>query len=264
MKRLVPLLLLVIIVLFSSCVSKKQIVYLQDVDDLNGRTPEQIAMSYALKVQQGDILNIKIAANNQEVLRPFGATLLMGQVGSLNSGSTPELTGYRVDDKGNINLPILGETRVEGFTCKDINTLLSQKLTATGEIKDPIINTTIANFKVSILGAVRNPGDITVTSERFTLLQALSRSGDLTVGGMRKNVLVVREQDGQRTSERIDLTSADLLNSPYYYLRQNDVIYVEPNASVRVQGSPYFTFWNASSGILSLIISVVSLVNVLK
>lgn len=268
MKKLTSLVALLALVLLSSCVSKKEIVYLQGIDSLYKEGPEKIAMDYTLKVQQGDQLSIKISSMSEDALKPFGYNILLGQMGngssSSYSGSLQDTYFYNVEEDGYVTLPILGRLYVAGRTCADLEKDFAQRLTQSGYLYDPTVKVRIRNFKISVLGAVKNPGEIQVTDDRITLLQALAKSGDLTTGGLRKNILIVREQDGERVSARIDLTSPDLLQSPYYYLKQNDVVYVEPNSSVRVQSSPYFTFWSASSSILSVLISLVSLISVLS
>lgn len=265
MKKLLQIVVLLSLAVFSSCVSKKEVVYLQGIDSISGKTAEEIALNYTLKVQEGDLLSIKVAATTEDILLPFGANAILGQTGRTTSSyNNEQLNYYEVDKEGNVNLPLIGEFFAKGMTCEELEQALSQRLKEKGYLYDGIVNVKIMNFKVSVLGAVSRPGQVSSQAERLTILQAIAQCGDLTTGGLRKNVLVIREQDGQRTSTRIDLTSPDLLNSPYYYLKQNDVIYVEPNSSIRVQSSPYFTFWNASSSILSLIVSIVSLIAVLK
>lgn len=265
MKKLLQIALLLALVICSSCVSKKEVVYFQGIDSISGKSAEEIAMNYTLKVQEGDLLSIKVAATTEDILLPFGANAILGQTGNTTSSyNTEQLNYYEVDKEGNVNLPLIGSFYAKGKSCDEIERDLSVKLQEKGYLYDGIVNVKIMNFKVSVLGAVSRPGQVSASNERLTLLQAIAQCGDLLAGGQRKNVLVIREQDGQRTSTRIDLTSPDLLNSPYYYLKQNDVIYVEPNSSIRVQSSPYFTFWNASSSILSLLVSIVSLISVLK
>ncbi len=265
MRKFVSLVVLAIIVWATSCTPQKELIYMQGVDSLSVHA-ERVAQNYRLKIQNDDMLSIKVGTKDDELLKPFGNNLYLGQVGvNINSySSTPKMNYYQVDEEGYINLPIFGKLRVAELSCSDFEKILSQKMVEEGYAYDPVVSVKIMNFKISILGDVKMPGDIAVDGDRITLLEALAKAGDLSPGGIRKNVLILREENGVRTTGRIDLTSPDFLTSDYYYLRQNDVIYVESNRSLSVKASPFFTYWSASSSILSIIISIVSLVSVLS
>lgn len=266
MRKFVSLIVLAIIVWATSCTPQKELIYMQGIDSLSINA-RQIVQNYRLKIQNDDMLSIKVGTKDDELLKPFGNNLFLGQVGvsaSTNNSAVAKMNYYQVDQDGCVNLPIFGKVKVAEMTCPEFEKMLSQKMIDEGYAYDPIVSIKIMNFKVSIMGDVKNPGPISVEGDRITLLEALAKAGDLQPGGLRKNILIVREEGGQRTEGRVDLTSTEFLNSPYYYLKQNDVIYVESNRSLSVKASPFFTYWSASSSILSIIISIVSLVSVLS
>jgi polysaccharide export outer membrane protein len=165
----------------------------------------------------------------------------------------PQLQPYLVDSEGFINFPELGRIKVEGMTRIDLAEDLQEQLSK--YVDKPIVNVRIVNFQVSVLGEVNRPGTFTVTDEYLTVSKALGLAGDMTIYGKRKNVLVVREEDGSKSHAYLDLTQAEVLNSPYYYLKQNDVVYVEPNRAQR-QSSIYNRNASIYISIASVIVSL--------
>jgi polysaccharide export outer membrane protein len=199
-----------------SCVSKKEIVYLQDAE---GITALEAIVKVEPKIQQNDILSINVSAMDAEAALPFNLVEV--------SGTTSKPITYLVNSNGEINFPVLGKIAVEGFTTKEITSYLTDALAV--YIKNPIVNIRLTNFKVTVLGEVKSPGTYPVANERISILEAIGLAGDLTIQGKRKNVVLIREQNGKRTFIDIDLTNKEILNSPYFYLAQNDVLIVEPN-----------------------------------
>jgi len=155
--------------------------------------------------------------------------------GAEENGMTPVQVDYIVDKSGNIDFPVIGQVKVAGLTAEETKALLKEKLAA--YLKDPIINIRLKNFTVTILGEVKQPGTYPVIGEQITILEALGLANDLGIKGKRDNVLVIREFNGTKIYHRIDLTSKEALNSPVYYLTQNDVVYVEPNKSAVTSSS---------------------------
>jgi len=247
--------------LATSCVSTKKLIYLQGADKMSD-LPEQVTQNYELTIQKDDQLSISISSKDRELLEPFGNKLQFGEsVLSVSSSMyQPQLSYYKVDSEGNVDLPILGSIKASGYTLSALEEQIEKKIRSENLLKDPQITVKLMNFKVAVLGAVARPGQFSVDNERITILEALAQAGDLNVSAIRRNVLVLREENGARTSHSVDLTSAGLTKSDYYYLRQNDVIYVEPNQSIVVQSSPFWTFFSAGSSVVSLLISVVTLV----
>jgi len=216
-----------------SCTSNKQVLYYQDSDTL----PKSTAFtSYEITFQPDDLLSIVVSAENQEVAAPFNLTsvnLRSSTQASIASGQETQQL-YLIDVHGYIQFPVLGAVKVAGLTRSQLLQDLQNKIRK--YIQNPIITIRLTNFKIALQGEVNAPGTYTVDTERITLIEALSKARDLTIYGKRNNVLVIREVDGVKTFNRIDLTKADFINSPFYYLSQNDVVYVEPN-KVRVNSA---------------------------
>jgi polysaccharide export outer membrane protein len=221
-----------------SCSTYKTIPYFQDLDHTK-ISQESIDNFSPLKIQAGDLLGINVtslSANNQfssDNARVNGSNENGGgngkvniPVGSQNTGGNP-VFGYRVNAAGEINLPYIGRIKVIGTTTDDLAAKLTPQLEQ--YLKQPIVNVRILNFKISVVGDVLRPDIFTVQNERITIIEALGLAGDLNITAKRKNVLLIREYDGKREYMPIDLTSKKIFTSPYYYLQNNDVIYVEPD-----------------------------------
>jgi polysaccharide export outer membrane protein len=164
---------------------------------------------------------------------------------------------YLVDAAGSIEFPVLGKLKVGGLSRSAVLQMLQQKIGV--YIKDPIINLRLMNFKVSVQGEVTSPGTYTVDSERITLIEALSKARDLTIYGKRNNILIIREIDGVKTYHRVDITKTDFINSPFYYLAQNDVVYVEPNRN-KINGAAIGPNTGVIISISSLLITLITLI----
>ena len=232
--------------IISSCATKKDLYYFQDIDDV------KIQNSYQyLKIQPGDILDIQIKALNPESVLIFQRqSALMQQNIQVQNRS---IDGYLVGDDNSIILPLIGSVSTLGLNTSSLSKTIIEELTP--YVKNPSVNVRILNFRISILGEVNNPGTFTFLEERVSIPQALGRAGDLTINGDRNNVLIIRDQDGAKTNQFIDLTKSDFINSSNYFLKQNDVIYVRPNnAKVKSSG----LVGNASTlvSILSLAVSL--------
>lgn len=245
---------------FTGCKAPEKVLYLQD---LNQPLEQALVQIGGMKIQKDDLLQINILANNPEVAKPFN---LMAQISGMGtSSSNPEQTAYLVDASGNIDIPVLGRMTVEGLTTAEVKNAISKLLQEKNLIKDPVITVRILNFKVSVLGEVKSPGVVDVKGERITILEALSKAGDLTIQGRRDHVAVIREVDGKRTVNYLDLKSKDLFDSPYYYLKQNDVVYVEPNNGRTVQyRNNQVNNVGTWLSVLSSMLSVVTLIVTLK
>lgn len=219
--------------LFFSCASKKDIVYYQNIDGINN---SQNAASYEVKIQPDDLLTIIVSAEDPEIAMPFNLTSISvpNRANLQSAVGQQTFQSYLVDNKGYIEFPILGKLQVGGLTRTEVLQSLKEKIGI--YIKNPIINLRIMNFKVSLQGEVNLPGTYSITSERVTLIEALSMAKDLTIYGKRHNILVIREINGIKSYNRVDITKADFINSPFYYLAQNDVVYVQPN-NVKVNAS---------------------------
>lgn len=218
-----------VILMLSSCTSTKQVVYLQNASI---EKKEPIGQSYEMTIQPDDLLGIIVNSRNPELTVPFTLSTTSFQAGKsdpLSMTGSQQMQGLLVDFEGNINFPVLGSIPVAGLTRMELIELLQGKLIDGGYISDPIVTVKFLNFKVSVLGEVSRPGTFSLTSDRVSLFDALSMAGDLTIYGKRDKVRVIRENDRERELYCLDLRSSDIFDSPAYYLRQNDVVYVEPN-----------------------------------
>ena len=232
-KKYVAYLVVCMAVFFTACTSTKKIIYLQDVVPLK---QQEIEQKYEVIIHGDDLLAIMVNSRDPELALPFNMPMVSYQLGS-NTGGQQRVLGYLVDTNGNIDFPILGEIHVEGLTRMQLTELIKNKLIEGDLIKDPIVTVQFLNFKISVMGEVGRPGSFTISGDRITLLEALSMAGDLTIYGRRDRVGVIRENNGKRTILFHDLRSADIFNSPCYYLQQNDIVYVEPNKAKSGQSS---------------------------
>lgn len=216
-KRLLAIVVIAIFV--SSCATRKEVVYFQDAKDFETIVDTD---TFATKFKINDILNIYISTFDAEATKPFNL------IKATENGRS-EAVDYLIDKDGNIDYPVLGKMKLVGLTVKEAKELFKQKLAV--YLKDPIVNIRLANFRVTVLGSVNRPGTYTISGERITILEALGQAGDLTIKGRRDNVLVIRDFNGTKVYTRINLTNKESMNSPVYYLTQNDIVYVEPNKS---------------------------------
>lgn len=217
---------------------------------------ENMQTKYAPKIQQEDLLTITVSAADVKATMPFNQQ----NVYQATAGTATDMAfkpTYLVDANGEIDFPVLGKIKVGGLSRLGATDLLRSKLKQ--YIVDPGVNLTFANFKITILGEVAKPGTYTLPQERVTVLEALGLAGDMTIKGVRSNVLLIREKDGEKKMERLNLLSDSILNSPYYYLAQNDVIYVEPNGS-QVRNSNLGQNTNVWISVSSIVISILTLV----
>lgn len=217
---------LVFIAFITSCASKKDVIYLQDITRLDSISSPA---SYSTLIGVNDLLAITVSADNMAAASPFNIPITTARDVNATAARTPVVQPYLVSSEGTIVFPRLGTLKVIGKTKElltdEITTLLKEY------IKAPMVNVRIQNFKVTVLGSVASPGTFAITDERVTILEALGMAGDMTIYGQRDNVLVLREEEGIKKYGRVDFTKSDFLDSPYYYLRQNDVVIVEQNKS---------------------------------
>ncbi|HRN99265.1 MAG TPA: polysaccharide biosynthesis/export family protein, partial [Flavobacterium sp.] len=205
-------------ILLQSCGSRREMVYANNIQD---KAYEQVTQ-YEPVLQPDDLLTIQVLGENQEVTVPFNLPE-MGQ----NDSEYRNIRTYLIDNQGYIDFPVLGRVKLSGLTRTEAREKLVKMLSE--YIVNPTVNFRIVNYKVSVLGEVLRPGNYNSQGERITLLEALGLAGDLTIYGRRDNILLIRETEGKKEHTRINLADAGFIDSPYYYLKQNDIIYVEPN-----------------------------------
>ncbi|WP_447770441.1 polysaccharide biosynthesis/export family protein [Sphingobacterium faecium] len=249
--RFALILFTAVLMMFGSCGSRKAMVYLQPDSTQINTLYEQ----YIPKIQSSDILTIVVTAADPRVTAPFNP------LSSISAGNVTQATDlalrptYTVDNQGDIMLPMLGRVHVGGLT--RVEAIEKIRVELGQYIKDPGVNINFNNFRVSVLGEVARPGSFIMPTERITVLEALGMAGDLTIRGVRENVMLIREIDGNKTIHRLDLTQQNTINSPYYYLAQNDVIYVEPNKA-QINNSKLGNNTNIIISIAGLLITVIS------
>lgn len=243
-----PLLLLLTIFLISSCASRQDLVYFQgDNTNINA------SVKYELTYKPDDLLTIAVSALDMDAVRPFNIYVAEYRGGASGITSTPSLQTYLIDASGNIDFPVIGSIAIGGLTRKEATRLISDKLKP--YVNDPIVNIRLTNFKISVLGEVKRPGTFTIPNERVTLPEALGLANDLSIQARRANILIVREVDGKVTKNYIDLRSNAIFNSPFYYLQQNDMVYVEPN-NAKIKSSSYNQFTSITISAISTLISI--------
>lgn len=219
--RIKAIVLIVSVFLITSCASRKEVVYFQDTGNFETLVNTNRSVS---KFKVDDLVSIHVSSLNPEASAPFN--LFRGEA---EGGFRAEQVDYLVDESGEIDFPVIGKIKIEGLSPEDLRLLLRNRLS--DYLKDPIINIRLRNFSVTVLGEVSRPGTYPVNGEQISILEALGLAGDLTIRGVRRNVLVIRDFNGTKVYTRIDLTSKRMVDSPVYYLTQNDVVYVEPNRS---------------------------------
>jgi len=223
---------LLMIMLMCSCASKKNVVYFQD-EPITSIIKKQ---DFVLSFKTNDLLTIRVSALDPTVARPFNLEAVSTNTSVIDAQGSLKMQTYLIDADGNIEFPVLGLIKLGGLTRSDANSFLKEKLSE--YIKNPIVNIRLANFTITVLGDVNNPGTFTVQDERISITEALGLAGDLTIYGRRDNIMLIREVNGEKRFAKYDLSSINIVNDPYYYLSQNDVIYVEPNKS-KIRSSNY-------------------------
>jgi len=243
--------LLLSILIIYSCVSKKQLLYLQDLKTYNNS--EVISSKNTL--QENDILSIKVSSFEKEASTPYNTASNFNGV----SPQLIQLNGYLVSKNKTINFPVLGEISVAGKTTQNLENYLKEILQSGGHLIKPNVIVRLLNSKVTILGEVRSPGTYNFTENNISLLQALGLAGDLTIDGNRKDILLIRESDGQRTTTKLDITSASFLTSTYQNIKPNDVIIVNPN-SKKVKSAGLIGNISTALSIASILLSTIILI----
>ena len=230
----------------------KKINYLQDI---NEDTSMSMTVNKGIIIQPQDQLSIIVTSRDPKMAVPFNmsvSTFYTGSELSTSGGASQRITGYIVDNSGDINFPSLGTVHVSGLNRWELQELIKDKLSDSGLLRDAVVTVEFLNFKVSVLGEVTAPGTYTVTGDKITILQALALARDLTIYGQRDNVRVIREQNGKRQIYVLNLTDSEIFSSPAYYLQQNDVVYVTPSKVRAGQGEINENYFKSGSFWISL------------
>ena len=245
----------------SSCVSYRELVNFEDIDAQREQI-EDIDNALELRIQPRDLLRIQVLSVDPEAAAPFndaaGSGGGGGGLGQANNQNLQLLTGYLVDEDGFIDIPLLGRIEAAGQTVESLQFLIRGRLEK--YLVDPVVNVRYLNFKVTVLGEVVQPGVIPLPNSRVTVLEAIGLAGDLTDYADRNSVLVVREQDGKRSFKRLNFQNDEVFSSDYYYLKQNDVIYVNPirarTATVSDPAQRFVTYLAPVLSVATLIIAL--------
>lgn len=237
---------LIYALLICSCAQRRNLVYFGDWE----KQVSDIKLNEeSIKIQPHDVLRINITSLNPESNSLFTANRL-----NVVDNKFDEPNGYRISKEGMVNLPVIGNLKLNGLTLAQAQDILEEELTK--YVKQPIVEIQLLNFKVTVIGEVNRPSSFTIPGDNLNLLEALGMAGDMTVYGKRENVLVIREQNGKRIMKRLDLNQVDVLNSEFFHLKQNDIVYVEPDKSKAIEFSP-------NTRIMPIVIASISAVAVL-
>lgn len=263
-KNLFFIVFAVLCMTLGSCGSSRQIAYFQNADSLSYAASKGL---FDAKIMPKDLLTITVSTTDPKAATPFNlsVTNTLNATGYLSTGAG-SLQTYLVDNDGFINFPVVGQLKVGGMTKRQCENYIRDKiLPYMSKTENPIVTVKMASFKVTVAGEVKAPGVFNVDQEKISVIEALARAGDLTIYGKRGNVLLIREDaTGEKSVHRLNLNDANLINSPYYYLQQNDYLYVEPN-SVQAKNSAIGSSTTIWISVVSILTSVASLVvNVLK
>lgn len=247
------------VLLFDSCANSKQVTYFQNIDSISLAASRNL---YDAKIMPKDQLIITVNTTDPVASRPFNLSVA-GAVSSDGkiTGSSNSLQKYLVDNSGNIVFPVLGTLHVQGLTKDQCQELIRERLKpylAATEL--PIVTVNMASYRVSVIGEVNKPGVIPVEYEKLSIVEALAHAGDLTIHGRRDNVLLIREDaNGEKHQHRLNLNDARLITSPYYYLQQNDIVYVEPNKA-KAKTSDITQSTTIWFSVISIVTSIASLI----
>ena len=263
-RLLLPFALVAFVLMLGSCGSTKNVAYFKNSDSVDLSQSQYL---YDARIMPKDQLTITVSAEDDEAVIPFNMTVPTPYTANQRSTySQAMLQTYLVDNKGNINFPIVGELHVGGLTKSEAEALVKEKIKPYMSTNvNPIVTVRMTGYQISVLGEVTRPGTFTVSREKITILEALAQAGDLTIYGVRDNVKLIREDaSGKKTIVEMNLNDANIINSPYYYLQQNDVVYVEPN-KVKARNSTVGTTTSLWFTSVSILISLSSLLyNILK
>lgn len=243
-----------------SCSTNKDnnLAYFKDLAATTHGSLPNVQGNYPIHIQPDDELVISVTSSVPQATAAYNVP--MDNPATRNgilTPSQPRTQTYLVDDKGDVMMPVLGRIHVAGKTIAEVTEMITAMVSK--DVKDPYVRVDIVNFGIDVLGEVRNPHRVVTNQQDFTVLDALAACGDLTEFGLRDHVYVIRTEEGQRNYHRLDLTSSEVFSSPYFYMRQNDVIYVEPN-KIRIDNSKYNQNNAFKLSVTSTIVSTLSVI----
>jgi polysaccharide export outer membrane protein len=244
---------LALLLMLSSCALKKDLIYLQfdKIDQV------KVNNDYQLTFKPDDLLQIIISSKDVKAAIPFNLPVLASSPSAMSAQGIPKLQSYLIDGKGEIEFPVLGILKLGGLTRIEAIELIKDKLHP-DYLKDPIVNMIITNFKVTVIGDVRNSKVFQLENERVTIFDAIGMAGDLNISGVRKNVTVIREEFNKKNKYIVDLRSNKIMTSPVYYLQQNDLVYIEQN-TYKIQDAAYTRSTGLFISLASVLISLLTI-----
>ena len=262
-KLLIPFVLMTIVLLLDACSSAKQVAYFQNIDSTSLTASKGL---YDARIMPKDLLTITVVTSDPSTSKPFNLSIqnTLGTDGRLGS-TTGSLLQYLVNNDGDIDFPVVGTVHVAGLTKDQCEDLIKSKVKPyLAESENPVVTVSMSSYRVTVAGEVTSPKVVPVSTEKMSVLEALAQAGDLTIYGRRDNVLLIRENaDGQKEAHRLNLNDANIINSPYYYVQQNDYFYVEPN-SVKAKNSAigqsttlWFSFVSILTSVAALVVNIV-------
>ena len=257
--------LIVISMMITGCGSTKNVAYFKNSDSVDLSKSQFL---YDARIMPKDILTITVSTTDPEAAIPFNLTVATAQTQSLRASTTsqPTLQSYIVDNEGNVDFPLVGTLHVGGLTKGEAEQLVLGKIKPyMSDTEKPIVTVRMIIYKISVIDEVARPGMFTVANEKISILEALAQAGDLTIYGVRDRVKLIREDaTGKKEIHVLNINDANIINSPYYYLQQNDIVYVEPN-KVKSQNSSVGSMTTLWFSATSILISLTSLLyNILK
>lgn len=255
-RQMAALMLAIVLIILSSCSSSKKVPYFKDVPDSLGLVKEIDASVYTEpKIMANDLLNISIQTIDPQT------TEVLNKPGSGISTSSSGVPTYLVDKDGYIEMPMVGRVQLGGLTIADARERIREK--AKKYFVEPVVNVRFANFYITMLGELSNPGRLTIPNEKISIVDAIGMASDLAISGMRNNILLIREENGKRIFVRYDLNSSNIFNSPYFYLKSGDIIYVQQTKVKARTGTTDYSrdrYITYATSALSLFLSFYSIV----
>ena len=247
-----------VLLLFASC-ARRNLAYFSDVQG-NNEYSETIVNSPEPVIQADDLLSITVTSLNPEANELFNKGVLpAGTIADFSRDNRPtalQAEGYLVNREGYIDFPVLGKVKLGGMTKREAKEHLAEQLTE--YLNEPIVEIRYLNYRITVIGEVNRPSTFTIPSEKINILAALGMAGDMTAYGKRENVLVIREVNGERKMQRLNLNDTEVLSSPYFYLQQNDVVYVEPDKLKQINANTNARTISIITGITTLAIIIAS------
>lgn len=256
----------------TGCITKERITLFQDADDY--LDPKRIATTYDIKVQADDQLSIAVASQDLELVEVFNNKIILGTGGNAGgavsnnqssgkgggiNAAAPLQSTFHVDRDGYIEFPVFGRLRVEGLSRKEVADTVQQRL-RNGYINDAVVSVELLSFHVVVVGGVEEQQILTINKDRCTIVEAITMAGGFTPNSYRDNIVVMREENGEVWTYRVDFRSiGELINSPVYYLQQNDIIYIDKSAADQVEHSSGYKYLAAVSTSISLVVSIAAI-----